>query len=78
MIRASNVLPPELRRGEIMWMLIAGFPDEKWMLRLLLQKKEFSKSSDETSSSAAVFLVDMYPDPGPLVSETSDQMIRFP
>ena len=30
-----------------------------------------------TGSSAAVFLVDTYPDPGPLASETSHQMIRF-
>ena len=44
-------------------------------------KKLISKSSDETSSttasSVAMFLFDMYPDPGPLASETSDQMKRF-
>ena len=44
-------------------------------------KKLFSKSSAKTSnmtgSSAAVSLVDTYPDPGPLASEISHQMIRF-
>ena len=44
-------------------------------------KKLFSKSSAKTSnmtgSSAAKFLVDTYPDPGPLASEISHQMIRF-
>ena len=44
-------------------------------------KKIFSKSSAKTSymtgSSAAMFLIDTYPDPGPLASETSHQMIRF-
>ena len=44
-------------------------------------KKQFSKSSDKTSgttgSSAVIFLVVMYPDLGPLASETSDQIIRF-
>ena len=44
-------------------------------------KKEFFESSDKTSSttgsSATMFLVDMYPDPGPLVSVSSVQIIRF-
>ena len=54
-----------------MRMLIAGFPDEMWMLQqpkeeivaFFSRKKGFSKSSDKTSrtigSSAAMFLVDM-------------------
>ena len=55
-----------------MWMLIAGFPDEMWMLQqtkkeviafFSIKKKQFSKSSDKTSSpkgsSAAMFLVSM-------------------
>ena len=56
--------------------------------RLLLQKKKNSKSSDKTSSttgcSAAMFLVcscwhDMYPDLGPLASETltCDQAFKY-
>ena len=32
MIGDFSVLPPELHRGEKMWM-IAGFPDEMWMLQ---------------------------------------------
>ena len=50
------------------WMLIAGFPDDIWMLQqpkeeivaFSKKKKQFSKSSDKTSSttgsSAAMFL----------------------
>ena len=29
----SSVLPPELHSGKKLWMLIAGFPDEMWMLQ---------------------------------------------
>ena len=53
MIRDSSVLPPELHRGKkIMWMLIAGFPDEMWMLQ---QPKEeivgfFSKKKNNFPS----------------------------
>ena len=35
------------------------------------------KTSRVTGSSAAMFLVDVYPGPSPLPSETCDQMIRF-
>ena len=58
--------------SEKMWMLIAGFPEEMWMLQqpkeeivafFSKKRKQFSKSSDKTSSttgsSAAMFLVDM-------------------
>ena len=72
-------------------MLIAGFPDEMWMLqqlerrnfRLPQKEKTISKSSDKTSSTRgsldAMFLVDMIctQTPGSLASENSDQMIRF-
>ena len=34
----SSVLPPELHRGKKMWMLIAGFPDEMWMLQQLQEE----------------------------------------
>ena len=47
-----------------------------WNCRRLLQKSP-DKTSSTTGSSAAIFLVDINPDPGPLASETSDQMIRF-
>ena len=68
-------------------MLIAGFPDEMWMLQqskeeivAFFSKKQLSKSSDKTSSttesSAAMFLVVPRPRP-PRASENSDQMIRF-
>ena len=64
------------------------FPDEMRMLQQskeemvpFFSKKQLFKSSDKTSSttgsSAAIFLVDIYPDLGPLEFETSDQMIRF-
>ena len=33
MIQDSGVLPSELHRGEKMWMLIAGFSGEMWMLQ---------------------------------------------
>ena len=29
----SSVLPPELHRRKKLWILIAGFPDEMWMLQ---------------------------------------------
>ena len=35
------------------------------------------KRPSTSGSSAAMFLVDMYPDRGSLASETSDQMIRL-
>lgn len=35
------------------------------------------KTSNMTGSSAAMFLVDTYPNPSPLVNETSNQMIQF-
>ena len=51
---------------------------------VFFSKKQFSKSSDKKTSSTTgnsavmcMFLVDMYPDPVPLASETSDQTIRF-
>ena len=69
-IRDSRLLSPELHRGKKVWMLIAGSPDEMWMLRQIKEeivsffykKIQFSESSDKTSSmtgsSAAMFLVD--------------------
>ena len=69
-------------------MLIAGFPNEMWMLQqskeeivAFFSKKQLSKSSDKTSSttgsSAAMFLVVPRSRP-PRASENSDQMIlRF-
>ena len=65
------MLPSELHRGEKMWMLIAGFSDEMWMLQqpkegivaFFSKKNQFSKPSDKTSSttgsSSTMFLVDM-------------------
>ena len=53
--------------GKKMCTLIAGFPDEMWMLQqpkeelvaFFSKTKKFSKSSSTTRSSAAMFLVDM-------------------
>ena len=65
---------------EKMWMLIAGFPEEMWMLQqpkeanfaFFSKQRAISKSSDKTSStagsSAVMFLVGI---------RNSDQMIRF-
>ena len=70
MIQDSRVLPSELRRGKKMWILVAGFSDEMWMLQkpkeeivAFFSKKKISKPSDKTSSttasSATMFLVGM-------------------
>ena len=73
-----------------MWMLIAGFPDEIWMLQQ--PEKKLSPSSPKKNNNfpsrpmkrqaRQEFLFDKIctqtnPDPGPLASENSDQMIRF-
>ena len=88
----SSVLPPELHRGKKCgcWLLVSltkcgccsSLKEE--IVTFSKKKKTISKSSDKTSStrgsSDAMFLVDMitmYPDPGSLASENSDQMIRF-
>ena len=73
-----------------MWMLIAGFPDEIWMLQQPEEKivAFFSKKNNNFPSrpmkrqARQEFLFDKIctqtnPDPGPLASENSDQMIRF-
>ena len=58
MIRNSSVLLPEIHQEKTMWMLIASFPDEIWMLQqpkeeiiAFFFKKKFSKLSDKMSST---------------------------
>ena len=80
-IRDSSELPPELHRGEKMWMLIAGFPHEMWMLQQ--PKEEIFAFFYKTKSNFLSRLIKRLAQQEVqlscflLASENSDQMIRF-
>ena len=66
MIQNSSIRLPELHRGKTMWMLIAGFPDEMWMVQPPKEEIIATFSKKKIPSRPIKHLAcwhDMYPDP---------------
>ena len=79
MIQNSSMRLPELHRGKTMWMLIAGFPDEMWMVQPPKEEiiATFSKKEIPSRPIKQTSLLTWYvPRPQP-ASENSNQMIQF-